>query len=115
MQLSLQARVMKKVCGCLFLFLSFSIFLYVCVFVLIEISVPVYLGDVCCSLFLFRSYVPKEKKEKKEIKHLCIVHFHCHATSYVMVTQSIIIRHVFWTPTTIHHKHHTQASTLKVV
>jgi hypothetical protein len=66
MQLSLQARVMKKVCGCLFLFFYFFIFLYVRVFVLIEINVPVCLGDVCFSLFLFGSYVPKEKKEKKK-------------------------------------------------
>ena len=41
-------------------------FLYVRVFVLIEINVPVCLGDVCFSLFLFGSYVPKEKKEKKK-------------------------------------------------
>jgi hypothetical protein len=34
--------------------------------VLIEINVPVCLGDVCFSLFLFGSYVPKEKKEKKK-------------------------------------------------
>jgi len=66
MQLSLQARVMKKVCGCLFLFFSFFIFFICSVFVLIEINVPVCLGDVCFSLFLFGSYVPKEKKKEKK-------------------------------------------------
>jgi hypothetical protein len=46
----------------------------------------------CLLLFVFIWFLcPKRKKREEEIKHLCIVHFHCHATSYVMVTQSIII------------------------
>ena len=91
MQLSLQARVMKKVCGCLFLFFYFLIF-FICPRVCVNRNKCSCVLGWCLLLFVFIWFLcPKRKKREEEIKHLCIVHFHCHATSYVMVTQSIII------------------------